>query len=160
MIVEINDGQFEVNCHAFSYSAQLNGFNLIFIFIKLPDIIRRFSINGVTIKRIKTYMAQFSKYKKYIPSYKYAHITKIIYDETYYKVYMTALKIDYPLSDKKRSCFNPMCISSISYLYVMPKLLDIVDDETANNIWNSKLTEFYCCYCYNKKFNKMRENEC
>ncbi len=154
--IEINDGEFNLKC--LGYTSGLvsptrgRAINLTFKFERIPDILIKFGTSGKIIDKIKVYNIIGEKYKKYLPSYICCKILSIS-QKTRSTVHMRALRLEHIRSEVKRVCANPKCGRSINYLYVMCELIrKKVDEETAENIWNSDIVKFYCCYCFVDRF--------
>ncbi len=150
LYAEFNGGQFELEYIGTVYSLSFNSdINLMLTFRKLPDIIEKLAINGTPIDNIKLYNTESAPYKRYLPVYTCVIINRI--DRGFNcDVHLTALNLEYPLSNNNRFCLK--CNCHIHYLYVIRELLKKFDEETVDNIWNAEIIEFYCCNCYREEF--------
>ncbi len=153
MIMEINNGQFEFEFSHLHFIHRSNGIEFSVYFEKLPSLLLKFGEAGIIIERIKFYDKNWDNVKKYFTVY----IGVIITGVSNNRVYMSALRSEnHPLSNE-RICSEPDCPHRIDYILVMSELLKIVDEETAENIWNSDMVIIYCCWCFTN--HRLRSNK-
>ena len=153
--IEINDGQFKLKCLEFSEEFFNDYIRLNLIFKRIPDILLKFGTAGVIIDKIQVYDELWVKYKKYIPFYRSSIIVTIKNSDFRCHVRMKTLKTEFASCDIVKNCAGSNCNRKINYTQVMCSLIDIVkDEETAENIWNSELVEFLCCFCFVYRFKK------
>ena len=156
MIMEINDGQFEFEFSSLTFVwCRRPGIGFTVYFEKIPPLLVKFGEAGTIINRIKFYDKSWNNVKKYLTVYFQVIIRSI--SENMSKnseIHMRALRSESPSLSSERICSRPMCHHNIDYILVMARLLEIVDEETAENIWNSDIVEIYCCWCFVNHFKK------
>ena len=154
--MEINDGQFEFEFSSLTFVwCRRPGIGFTVYFEKIPPLLVKFGEAGTIINRIKFYDKSWNNVKKYLTVYNKVIIRSI--SENMSKnseIHMRALGSESPSLSNERVCSGPMCPHNIDYILVMARLLEIVDEETAENIWNSDIVKIFCCWCFTNHFKK------
>jgi len=107
---------------------------------------------GVIVDKIRLFDDEWRNVKKYLSSYNHIIITQTITSGFVEKIYMKALRMEgyFDKNKNHRTCFKPGCNYYINPIVVMGKLLSMVDEETAENMWDDETTQFYCCFCFSE----------
>ena len=147
--IEINDGEFNFESEDCTVRRTDTGdIDIIFSFIKLPEVLVKCATYGVTIDKLKVYDKLWENVKKYLSSYACVVITGTSQGGWQEKIYMKALRIENYFKTHRKVCHKPGCNYPINSIVVMEKLLTMVDEETAENMWNNDIVQFYCCFCF------------
>ncbi len=147
-ILEINDGETVFKCSYYSYGFNGERGNIAVSIKGLPTILKNAHLASMIIRKLIVYEERLPEYKKYAPVFLNVKINEIIDsdDGSFSTISMDSSGYTVVSSNTVKFCLDPDCNYRIDYTLVMMALLRMsIDEKTAEKIWESSHTNFFCC---------------
>lgn len=150
-IMDINDGETIIKCLNYNYGLYGSGANIAATIENFPKILNDIYEIGGTMDKVVLYEESLPEYKRYSPIFLKVRIDEIITGLPFYSVAMRSSEYTCIRSDVVKNCLEPGCGYKIEYPLIMMGLLSMqISEKTAEKIWESSHTEFFCCKHFDK----------